>query len=336
MPKIRLAKLRKLRAPKSNNPFDNYVTIAPKAPKAKRKPKSRATKADKSVAKQNVSKHTHAACSISDPFCDHARAAKRPDGQGGMSYPYQIRYLIPITTDANGQAFYVIGMSPVYGYGSAPAAASAVLPATWTIHSCNGFVVTNAAEVRFVSGGVVFRSTAAATASSGIASLSSIANPVISTTYSRGVLNLPSTQSMSLAPGNEMTFISRSHGGTAHEFIPLATLNTNTFSAWDWSSCLVELNGCPASTTMGYAEVVMNVEFTANITALNANAMGGVQINPKPANPIAITAQGQLNSKVPAVIKGGTEIVGKIVEREAANLISSLLDDGLAWVAALL
>lgn len=312
-------------------------------PKSKRKQKAKSAKRDPKSAPRNTSAlirthHTVAACSVLDPFCPAARAAKRPDGAGAGTITYQVRSSTPVTTDAAGNAFVAI----VPGYGrfgrgiATLAAGSWTLPASWTLNSGSAFVDTNAAEIRLVSFGAKFVSIASATNCSGLLQVASIPALAPSQVLLQMNVNYPEVMTSALLPGTEVSFISKpTSGSKSHGFVQYSTVNS-AMSDFDWTSGLFEIIGGAASTTMGYIELYVNVEFTLNSTGIQTTGLSGNITKSRPANPIALQVQSQVHSSMSGIIDGGVKAVEKAVYNAASDVISSLPDFGLTALFGML
>jgi hypothetical protein len=284
--------------------------------------------------------HVRSACSVTNPFCADAKGAKRPDGLGGRSYPFQVRYMIPITGTATNDSFTVIQVTPLYGYQNAPTAASWVTPATFSAHNGTGFLIgnsgTNASEIRVVSAGVKFMADASLSNCQGQVAMYSLGSVPVSTTYAKNVLNYSDVECMALTPGNEMTWVSKPIGNDAHKFIPYATLNSNTYANSDWTACVIETFGTNGAVVVGHAEIVINCEFVPGIGFLNTSGLGAVEPVHKPANPIAIHAQQQAHSLMPAVVKGGGDALDRMVTKYTTDAVTGLMSAGSEWMIAAL
>lgn len=277
--------------------------------------------------------HVHAACSITDPFCSHARAAKRPDGLGATSIGAHVHYITTISTDAAGKAFYTLvpGIGR-YGVASGTLAASTwTLQAGWTSLGGSGFVDANAAEVRIVSMGAILRSICSATDSKGIVDTFVVPNPVVSGTFSEGSANYPEFKRNSLRSTREIAWIAKPAGAHAHSFRPYAEATT-TMSDFDWTSLGIEVLSGPASTPVLDLEIFVNVEFTLKNSSLGASGLASAVTKPRPANPVALKAQNAIHSKMESFVEGGISTVEKKVASFASSALSAVEDFGLGML----
>lgn len=123
--------------------------------------------------------------------------------------------------------------------------------------------------VRLVSGGFSFTPTLAPMVASGYVSFLELnaADDVISEYASlvTGATVLYSAYATQALRNDEKTWMTmRASGPTAREFYPPVTDATSSYSTQDWTSCLVAVSGAPASTVVGYIDVVLNFEATLN------------------------------------------------------------------------
>lgn len=266
--------------------------------------------------------HVKSTCSITNPFCVAAKAARRPDGTSINTIPYQIRGLVAITTDASGNALTVV--VPGYAYGVANgtlAATTWTLAAAWSLLPGSGFVVTNSRETRIVSMGAIFRSTASMTNCQGLIHTFVASGLAVSSTMTQNSETNLEDNIRPLTSGFESTFIAKPLGNGAHNFRSVAGI-TSTMSDWDWTCAGFEITGGPASTLIGYLEIVMNVEMHVN----PLSGLGALAPPPRPSNPVAVAAQAAVHSSISGLITGGMESVERAVTSTAQKAVASFLD----------
>jgi hypothetical protein len=285
--------------------------------------------------------HKQAICSLTDPFCIHAKGAQRPDG-GPPSIPFQLRVGHTITTSSD--ADQTTGQRQVYVpairyavHGSASATAT-----DWTMSATLGdllganFVASNAKEVRITSFGVIVRCPLSATAASGMLIISSYPNPTMSEVIGVQTLSNPETQMHSISAGMEISWRSKPLGPTAHIFRPASDYTTisagfgTTLTNFDWMSCCLEVVGGPVTALTLSVEYVLNVEFTAGGTGGSTPALANLQRAPPKPNRTAVAAADHVHATVPSIIAGGIDYVGKKVEQYAMDALDSIMSDGLA------
>jgi len=285
----------------------------------KQKPKQTAKKA-------LLSKHVRDACSILDPFCIHARAARRPDGMSFNTIPYQVRGTLYVNTDANGNA--MVSIIPAYGryYGAASAYTPPwTIPAAWVATSGATFIANNAAEVRLVSFGANFTNIASMTNCSGL--LHTFVTTSIATAGTIPVLSSINAEDMTspMTSGLRVAMVGKPLGSKAHSFNALANITT-TMSDFDWTILNFEIAGGAVNTPVGVIEYVYNIEIQLSSGGVGTTGLGPAVVGTKPANPVALNVQSSVHSSVPSIVKGGIESLGSKIETAAANAISNLFD----------
>lgn len=277
------------------------------------------------------SSHHATSCSILDPFCVHAKGARRPDGLGTQTMPYQSRATVAFGTDASGNGRMVF--VPGYGaYGWAYCGTSGAdwgVPANWTdMGTGKTFLDANAAEVRLVSFGVRILSIMSATDCKGYCIIGTQANPVVSAVQPKGRTAYPEHSIRPLTAGFETTWHSKPAGASAHDFRPYTSV-TNTMSDFDWSSLSVEIAGSTASSNVFVIEVIQNIELTFKETA---GAMTALIPPSKPANPVALQVQRQIQASVPSIFDTTVAQTSKFIESKVSSVLPDLLTGAMAFL----
>jgi hypothetical protein len=280
--------------------------------------------------------HVHATCSMTDPFCSHARGAQRPDG-GPPSIPYQIRGLVSIVGWASsGATRFVFVPGVIFNYAG-PSAAIVGPPtgftngAAWVSVLGGTDIIHSAKEVRIVSFGVVLRCPLSAVNASGQMIVATQPLPAVSESYISGTMNQSELQVHAIAAGTEVSWISKPQGPSAHLFRPL-TQFTSTMTDFDWTSLSVDITGSytgAAGATLMIAEYVMNVEFTLNPTS---TGMANLAKAPSAPNKVAVAAADTLRTQTPSFIQGGIQAVASKVEAYATSALDEIMSDGLAFL----
>lgn len=281
-------------------------------------------------------KHHRDVCSITDPFCIHARAARRPDGLSQNTIPYTVRGMVGVTTDSNGNAYVVV--TPNFGrYWGAQASwvsgtSTFDLPAVWSATASNAFLSTNAAEIRIVSAGCVVTNIASMTTCQGTLHTGVLAYSVPS--QQCPLLNLNNSEDFvkPMTAGMQQSFIFKPLGTDAHAFRKVSDI-TNSAAYFDWTSVFIEISGGAINTPTLTIEYVFNIEIQLTQAGVSTTGLASAISNAKPANQIALTAQNTVHSTIPSMIAGGVEAVEKKISAAASNaldyLLSSAEDFGL-------
>ncbi len=281
--------------------------------------------------------HTKAACSILNPFCLAAKGAPRPDGMGHATFPFQVRGSFPLSTDSSGNAFIaVVPGCGLYGYAAATIAGlTATMAATWSTLPGSAFLTTNAEDIRIVSMGSTFRSTASMTNCQGLLHTFQRAQLKVGQAFPILSENNIEDQLSPLTSGYAVSQIAKPVGNQAHQFIAFSTLN-NTMAEWNWSVMCYEVINSAPSIGIGYIEIVVNIEMTLNLVGTTTTGLGGVVRPVKPANPIALQAQALVHSTTPSIIQGGYESVERAITNAAGKAIDTLWSNAESFGLSLL
>lgn len=277
--------------------------------------------------------HHRTTCSITDPFCTHARGAQRPDG-GPPTVPFQVRQLITLTADSTtgtakttvvaGQGKFV---SLSYSTNTAKWDAAAALTA-----AAQTFPTTNARELRTVSFGAIVRSAMTATTAKGSVILTVNPRPVVSATgIDKGVMTGSDVVVMPLAAGMEYTWRSKPLAQSGHLFRDAATI-TSTMTDFDWTSLDVEVVGGDTTNNTPFLtiEYVMNIELTMS----TGDSTGIAQLHrpPPPPNRVAAAAADVVHATAPSFIEGGITKATSMLEKYASSALDTIMSEGLAFL----
>jgi len=275
--------------------------------------------------------HVTTICSVTDPFCVHARGSQRPDG-GPPTIPFQIRAVATIlAATTSGAARWTFG--PNVGFPilkSTFANPTYTNDAAWVTAGGDAFVTANAKEVRLTSFGVIVRSAMTATAAKGLVILNVDPAPVPSGTAVTGAMQGSESQIITLAAGMEHTWVSKPLGPSAHLFRPL-TAYTSTATDMEWTSLAVEVTGSDTTNVIPFltVEIVMNVEFTV-VTGGATGGVGLLQKTPPVPNRVALAAQEHVHATTTSFIAGGISEATSFLEKTAKGALDTILSDGMA------
>jgi hypothetical protein len=284
----------------------------------------------RNTAKRN---HVTSICSITDPFCIHAKGAQRPDG-GPPSIPFQIRALVQVlAAGTSGVARAVF--APNIGFGSllftysVPTFTGA---AAFVTTGGDGFVTGNAKEIRITSFGCIVRSAMTATTAKGLCIVSVDPAPYAGQLATAGSMQALESQVITLAAGMEHTWVSKPMGDSAHLFKPASSF-TSTATDFDWTSLVVEVmasdttNNVPLLTV----EYVLNCEFTVVTGGASATtAIGMLQKAPPKPNRVAVAASQHAQATTSSFISGGISSATSFLENTAKSALDTIMSDGMA------
>lgn len=271
--------------------------------------------------------HHAATCSITDPFCVHARGAQRPDG-GPPTVPFQIRILDTILLDGTSgtaRTSYVAGGN-YYKGTSTTVTGNWNYNGSWSTHGYT-FFTNNAREFRVVSFGCIVRSAMTATTAKGSIILTANPSPFLATQMPKGSMAAVDTVVLPLAAGTEYSWRSKPLGPSAHLLRQLSTY-TSSMSDFDWMGLDVEVvggdttNNIPALTV----EYVCNVEFTLASAHDGTTAQGNSQLQRTPPKPnvVATRAADVIHATAPSFIQGGIDYATNQLEKLAFNALKDV------------
>jgi hypothetical protein len=280
------------------------------------------------------SQHVRGVCSVTDPFCPAAKNSKWPDGTSGNTMTQQFRGNVNIGTDAAGYAAFGFAAAAPFGYlktativGTTPPVAT--WPAAYTTYQASSILATYGQDVRIVSAGVVIRSVASATTSSGLATFGTVGSfPAPSSTMNLGTELYDAVAIKAIQPGMEFSWVSMARGSSARTF---AAQSTSTVITHDWTSLIIEVSGGPISTNVLNCEWFINVEFNLGVGAAIAPL---ATANP-PRIGSAESAVSMVHQSLGGLIEGGVATVEKMVTDHATKAIASLMNDPFAALASL-
>lgn len=157
--------------------------------------------------------------------------------------------------------------------------------------------------------------------------------PVISDTYNYGGNLYNDIYTTSVCPGKEVSWVASPVGAAARSFVVGPTNGVNFTN--EWTTMVIELTGCPASTAVVNIEFFINVEFQLNTSTAVPQVINRLSTNPPPRSDLATTAAQHAMNTVGNVIEGGVKTVETAVYNAASSALNTFLDDPLTSLAAL-
>jgi hypothetical protein len=308
----------------------NGIAAVNGAPRPPPQPKAPAQKQSKAKLHKEI-------CAITDPFCDHAKGVRFPDGTSTGTLAMQIRTVLTLGTGttangAQGRSVFVFGGQLPYAYNfSATIAGGPPAVYTWSaayLDATTGTSFTSyAAKYRIVSWGIVLRSIVNATVAAGYITVRRYNDmPAVATTIAPGSMSGTEVKTFPLTAGMQVCVSGEKMGVDADRF---QTVNTTTTENPGWGCIVVEQVGTATtdSATPMTVEVYYNVELT-----IKEDQPGLNQFLPPatPKNVAAITGQTKVANKVSTIIEGGVQTATKYIEDAAAEVI----DEGWAFLSS--
>lgn len=223
-------------------------------------------------------------CSLTDPFCEHAKGAKWPDGNGASTMVAQVRGHISVPTSANGRA--LVHVSPEFAYSFTSATdtgANFTISATTFATPGNAPLSTYLNEYRIVSAGLVIRNMPTAFTTQGFIQVTRMARfPVLGSTVGYSESYGVCTSSHSLTAGMEVPVVFRPIGVESRSLVAPSASNTVIPNFWD--TIKIEIIGGPLSYTYCLdLELILNLEFTLNFNYVTLQSYAPVTAPSSPA-----------------------------------------------------
>lgn len=276
--------------------------------------------------------HVKAICSISDPFCPASRNAKWPDGTSGNTMTEQFRGNHTLTTLALGNAAITFCPTAPMGFmvGATSTTSTVTFQTAYTTYKAASMLATHGTNYRVVSFGVIIRAVASANTSAGLVTFGTTGTHMpVSSILTYGTELYDEVEIKAIQPGMEFAWISQPRGPAARDFV--AQSIGTTPNASPFTSLVVEVTGCAASTNVLNFEWFMNLEFEL---ATGAALSAATTRNPG-KSPIAEAAVSHVHSSIGSFISGGIDTVEKEVAKAASSALNNAIGDPLGSLAAL-
>lgn len=279
-----------------------------------------------------LSRHVHAVCSITDPFCQHANGAKYFVESSSRTLTFQNHFRHSIATDAAGYASVMI--TPGYNVFAALGTTVGTTAYFTTYLSLAG--IASPATYRIVSWGVKVRKISAPLYASGMVRVRGFAvkdgpslAAVIPQTY-----NCDTSEDIPLQSCTDMCIIGRRMDYTHTKFnSPYATNPGSTVTDWvnpGWTAYLISIDGGPPTTGVFDLEFYVNYELTFDDS--NSNAL--LCTPPLPPNPAASAAASAVYTASKGIFTQGVVSAAKWIENKAATALATYFGGPLAGRAA--
>jgi len=293
---------------------------------------------------------TSTVCSVTNPFCTHARGAKQLGPGGQPSVPWHARQMMTITTSAGGAATFVaLPATSAVGYlntNVAPGAAgtagviattnlSTYLHSALFVGAASGSQVFNLA--RIVSWGIVFRVTCSMTDAAGFVLMNEVkcsdtAASGTVVTLATGSVEGTATRVEPIAAGREFTWISRCNPPECERYRVGGAATGGPYVDFGFTGLTLEIQGGPASKATITADLFFN--FEALPTAENA-VVSRLVTPPRPHNPAVAQAAQKVQSRISGFVSGGIDVVESSVAQAASQALHAVEDvfgSGLAML----
>lgn len=270
-------------------------------------------------------------CSLSDPFCHHAKTGKYPDNSQRSSLNFQTRALVSIGSDPNGSAACLI--VPHFEFHPVVFGTISANTATWGTASARTSGVTPSAY-RLISMGIIVRPTGSALNASGLLLIRGWPRfgPDIGTTDLTSFY-ADFSETVALSKCNEVCAIMRKNGPTSNMWTKYVTpVNTNPGDLGDfgWGAISVAVLGGQPSNAAFSIEVIQNYE----LTFADDNSMNMVATQSPVANILITQATDAVYSTGKSVfLQGVSQATAWVAKRAAAAIAGAFLGPSGAMAA---
>lgn len=320
MVKVKLTKKRaaKLRAVRETVPAQGTVSSVVVAQPMQVVPKPKKTPKVKKPKSRSI--HHKILCSITDPFCVHARGAKLPDESTVPSFPWQFKTLFAVGVGGAGQANFIILANNYLGYHTAattPSASGAITFANFTAWTGASTATANFQSGRIVSMGTTIYPTVSMSSAQGYLILKEIPSFTSGTTFTNGSTETPNCRVVPVVPGRPISFIHRPQGPQSRLF---NTFDSGSIDQEGFSSLHAELIGGPTSGSPLLVEVTVNLEV---IPKQDNTVVSKLATPAAPHNPKVMAAQNAVMTKVGGFVEGAKETVGAYLANAATSALES-------------
>lgn len=274
--------------------------------------------------------HMEQICSLHDPFCPRAVGAKIPDGQSN-TLTTTSRGFINFTTGATGGlAAIVIAPLGPQGYStlsptSFPVTSSTTPQFSNMASSPASLFDSYADKVRTVSAGFILRATQSANNAQGFFTIQTQQDFTFGTSAVGGDYLGVDNTTISNYPGMECSYVFRpTNKVLARQLVAATATATPTASVYGWPAAVVYYQGgATGANVVGIIEYFINTEWTVS----SESSIAPLMPPPTVAKPAIIKALDKVQSDGKTVIKGGVEVVGDYVKKQASSAITSVAAD---------
>lgn len=245
------------------------------------------------------SKNYEAVCALSNPFCAAARGSRIPDDDSSPSIPATMTNTFEVVTDSAGDAAFSISPA-LFSIFKTASVVTGTTATTWnSAQAIKDYTAlsTAAHEIRVVSFGVRVYSVLAPTEQSGYCRLMTAPEVFVNGINLDGGL----WEAVETYPMSELDahVILKPQGNEWKSYKPMTD-----FFNYNYLAGIVK--GAAPSKTALIVELVVNVEFTVNLSNITAS----VALPGEPSNPHVLAAASRVHAKHKGIHNGTTQTVG--------------------------
>lgn len=264
-------------------------------------------------------------CSQVNPFCAEAVGAKIYDIASAKTLTSCIRYLQPITTNANGDAM-VFFRGQLLSFGSVATVVGGIVTAWVATGSVPNYAdyLANCSRYRIVSFGVRCVPTVASSVASGLLVCTEVDTAPPITTTGVSSLNIAPVNIVRSVPGDPLFWVSRP---TDLEYTDFKPINDGS-SDLQRTMCTISVVGSTPSAVVALCEIVMNIELvplSGTIGALFPTA-------PNRAVPQIMDVSSDVLRNINPIHSGSESSFAATLENEVKSLANTALKSGGSYL----
>lgn len=302
-----------------------------------------------------LSQTAHKVCSITDPFCVQALGQRWPDGTSVRTVPYQVRFVLPMTTGANGNVGAVFYPGFVkYGGNFFQALTTTDFLGTMATFDPTNVKTSKISEAYFIpSDGQISQTRLVSHGIRWIPSVTpmlakgntvmcqgypvdgffqtaAFGMPTAWSSWKIGSIRDDSTTLMGYAApaGPEARSFHPPEGFFADE---VATTQFRVATR-DWTPLFFAILGAEASSQVGFLEVVYNFELVYTLDS----AMIAFAPRPSPANSVLTDASNHVMTVMDGVVKTTAAAAERAIVNKAVGFLEGAINRAGAFVGGYL
>lgn len=275
-------------------------------------------------------------CSLTDPFCEHARAGKYFDVNGGRSLSYPVRRMITLSTNASGELAVLLLPNYTCNFNQTPSALVAGV-ATFGNFFASAGLLSSTSNYRLVSWGFrVMHITTPLNASGYVAIRGfSSQNGASYQTVDCLTMNADVISTIPLQDAKEVAVIGKKANTTSEFYTaPNTTCVVGalpaTYVGCGWDAYTICVQGGPATTGVLTLELFENFEIVID----DADATAQLMTLPPTSNEMVNRASAIITSSAKSVFEKGIEMASSHIKSLALKSLASLLGGPAAGRAA--
>lgn len=272
--------------------------------------------------------HVPLVCSLTDPFCEHARQGRYPDANGVRSLSYPLRTMFTISTTPSGQNAFLLTPNFLNGW-ALPFSGGAFPNVTFGNAFGPRAVISAATNVRLVSWGFKISHISTPLSSSGVVMIRGFASQVgasmlnmdVSTMNADVIANIPLQDCSEVAIIGKRANTNSQFYTSPSGILPAGAAGVTLYNGFGWNAYVIAISGGPASAGVLNVEIFENWEIVID----DGDATAQLMIKPPTANNVATKAAAIVTSTAETVFLRGVGMASAYIKRAAITALGGLL-----------